>query len=154
MRPADETAAFRCSNPQDSKTLSVDCQTQCLPGPEPPDSRGESRELTPYPFSVLILDALSKHAASFVDALQAKGIAAIAFKSKQEAYEFVARRSVELAIYVLHSKSWWRDELRLFCNSIRHAQENVEIICILTWQEECPLDRLYGDTLNVTVLHE
>jgi hypothetical protein len=95
-----------------------------------------------------------EHAASLVDALQARGIAVTAFQSKEGVLKLVAKRPIELAIQVLHSKSWWRDELRLFCNSIRYLQERAEIICILRWPEECPLDRLYGDTLGVVVLHE
>lgn len=154
MRPAHETAAFDRSEPAHSKALHIVRQGKFPPGAEPPHCGGEARTLTPDPYSVLILDASPEHAAPLVDALHAKGIDTAAFQSKKEAFESVSRRPIELAIHVIQSKSWWRDELRLFCNSIRYLQENVEIVCILRWPEECSLDRLYGDTLNVTVLHE
>jgi len=154
MRPAHETAAFDCSEPTDSTALRIIRQGKLPPGADPPLDGTEARALTPAPYSVLILDASPEYAASLVYALHAKGVDATAFQSKQDALEFVSRRRIELAIQVLQPKSWWRDELRLFCNSIRYLHENVEIVCILRWPEECSLDRLYGDTLNVMVLHE
>jgi hypothetical protein len=154
MRPAHETAAFDCSELTDFKALHSARQGKLPPGAEPPHDGNEARVLTPAHYSVLILDASPNYAASLVYALHAKGIAATAFQSQQDALEFVSRRRIELAIQVLQSKSWRRDELRLFCSSIRYLHENVEIVCILRWPEECSHDRLYGDTLNVTVLHE
>jgi DNA-binding response OmpR family regulator len=104
-------------------------------------------------YSVLILDASEEHAASLLDALQDAGIKATAFQAKQKFLEHVARQSINLAILVLHSKSWWKDELRLFCNSIRYLQETPELVCVLTWPPEGPQDRLYGEALGVGVLH-
>lgn len=104
-------------------------------------------------YHIAMLDSSADHAELLLDGVRAVGVSATAFQTKQDLLRFLGRQDVDLAVVVFHSKSWWRDELRLFCNSVRHFQENAEIICILTWPEECPLDRLYGDTLNVSVLH-
>ena len=102
---------------------------------------------------VAILDSDSAHAAALVDALQEAGIDAMAFQDKQKFLEYVARQPINFAILVLQSKSWWKDELRLFCNSVRYLKETPELICVLRWPPESPMDRLYGEALGVAVIH-
>jgi len=126
---------------------------------EPPHgSRGKTP--TGNHYSVAILDASTEPAASFVDALCAAEISVTVFRTKQDFLEFVREQEVDLGILVLHSKAWWRDELRLFCNSIRYLRENSgpEILCILNWppkdSEEEAMDRISGDMLRADVRHE
>lgn len=111
-------------------------------------------------FSVLLLDTSTEHTASIIDALHVSGISATAFQSKQKLLEFAKRQRVNLAVLSLHSSAWWQDELRLFCNSIRHLQKNPEpeILCILNWPptnaEEEAMNRISGDALRVDVRHD
>jgi len=105
-------------------------------------------------YDVAILDASVEHGASIAEALHAEGISVSAFQTKQDFLRFLEVQKIDLAMIVIHSKSWWRDELRLFCDSIRYRQHASNIICVLTWPPACPLDRLFGDTLGVVVFHE
>lgn len=105
-------------------------------------------------FDVLLFDPSRKHAASIVEAVQAIGISATAFQSREDFLQALDKQKIDLAVIALDSKSWWRDELRLLCNSIRYVQEKPDIICFLRWPPTNPLDKLYGDTLGVEVLHE
>lgn len=83
-----------------------------------------------------------------------------AFESMQTVLKFLDTRHVHLAVLVLHSRTWWKDELRLFCNSIRYLQQKPEpeILCILNWSpknaEEAAMDQLSGDALRADVRHE
>jgi hypothetical protein len=117
-----------------------------------PVTDGNSGESNPNECAV-ILDSDSAHADALVDALQEAEIDAMAFQDKQKFLEYLARQPVNVAILVLHSKSWWKDELRLFANSIHYLKETPELICVLGWPPEGPLDRLYGEALGVAVLH-
>ena len=136
------------------------CQDCSTPPIEPPQHGLERKILTGDHYSVAILDALTEHAASFVDALLPAEITVTVFQTKQGFLEFVKEQQVDLGILVLHSKAWWKDELRLFCNSIRYLQENPEpeILCILNWpakdSEEEAMDRISGDALRTDVRHE
>jgi hypothetical protein len=111
-------------------------------------------------YPIVILDASVTHAASLVEAMHLDEPEAIVFQTKQKLLEFVEKRQVYLGILVLHSKAWWKQELRLFCNAIRHRQENPElkIRCILTWppkdREEEDMDRISGAALRTDVRHE
>jgi hypothetical protein len=153
MRPADETAASVCSEPQDYKAVHPGRQDGPIESIKSRQYRDGRRGSSGEEYSVLILDASEEHGVSLVNALQEAEIEATAFQAKQKFLEYVARQPANLAILVLHSKSWWKDELRLFCNSIRYLKETPELICVLRWPPEGPLDRLYGEALGVGVLH-
>jgi hypothetical protein len=73
--------------------------------------------------SAVILDFDPADGYALVDALKDAKIEATAFQAKPKFLEYVARQPVNFAILVLHSKSWWKDEARLFCNSIRYLKE-------------------------------
>jgi hypothetical protein len=116
-------------------------------------TEGGARSVVTKRYGVLIFDPSAEHAGTIMTELQSANVTAIAFQTKQQVFEFVGVRQIDMAVIVIYSKAWWRDELRLFCNSIRYLQKTAEIICVLNWPEECSLDRIYGDTLDVTVLH-
>jgi len=136
------------------------CQDCSTPPLEPPQHGLGSKILTGHHYSVAILDASIEHAASFVDALRAVEISVSVFQTKQGFLEFVKEQEVDLGILVINLKAWWKDELRLFCNSIRYLRENPEpeILCILNWppkdSEEEAMDRISGDMLRADVRHE
>ena len=153
MRPADETAVSVCSEPRNYKAIHPGRQDGPIESIRSRRYRNGKRGSPGEEYSVLILDASVEHAASLVDALQEAGIEATAFQDKHKFLEHVAREPVSLAVLVLHSKSWWKDELRTFCYSVRYLKETPEVICVLRWPPEGPLDRLYGEALGVGVLH-
>lgn len=160
MRPADETAACSYSEPQDSIADYPDSQGRSAPRGELSEQVDGRKNPTAAPYHAVILDASADRAKSLADALHVEGIASTAFQTKQKLFEFVEGRQVNLAVLVLRSKAWWKDELRLFCNSIRYLQEEPEpeILCILNWPpkdlEEESMNRVSGDALRVHVRHE
>jgi hypothetical protein len=118
-----------------------------------PISDGNGRGESSTNDRAAILDADPAHADALVDALKEIEIEATAFQAKQKFLEYIARQPINFAILVLHSKSWWKDELRIFCNSVHYLQETPEHVCFLRWPPEGPLDRLYGKELGVRVVH-
>jgi PleD family two-component response regulator len=153
MRTADETAASVCSEPQDYSPVHPGRQDGPVESIKARRYQDGRRGSPGEEYSVLILDASEEHAASLVDALQEAGIEATAFQDKHKFLEHVAREPVSLAVLVLHSKSWWKDELRTFCYSVRYLKETTEIICVLKWRSKGPQDRIDGEALGVGVLH-
>jgi hypothetical protein len=109
---------------------------------------------------VIILDSIEEHASLLLDRLRDADIDAWAFQTIQRLVEFMGTQPINLAVLVLHSSAWWKDELRLFCNSIRYRQQrpDPEILCILSWPpkdlEEEAMNRVSGDALRADVRHE
>ncbi len=103
---------------------------------------------------VLILDEDLGHAAELGHALRRIGLNSSVFRDRRMAVEAFKKEPPELAVLVFRSPSWWRDDLKSFCDAIRSVVRKPEILCVLRWSPIGPNDRLYGDRLNVGVLHE
>lgn len=136
------------------------CLDQSTPCIEPWQHGVNRGSVGPDRYSIAIVDASLENAAPLVDAFNREQVAIFAFQTKKTLLEFVLKQQVDLGILVLHSKAWWKDELRLFCNSMRYFQENSEpeILCILNWPpesgEEEAMDRVCGYALRADVRHE
>ena len=103
---------------------------------------------------VLILDSDPEHAAELAHALHRIGLHASVSRDRQMAVEALRKERSDLAVIVFRSPSWWRNDLKSFCDAVRSVERVPEIVCVLRWPPNGPNDRLYGDQLKVGVLHE
>lgn len=103
---------------------------------------------------ILILDADVDHAEELAEALSVVGFRASVVRARDAVVAAIKRGVVDLVIIVPHSPSWWRNDLKSFCEAIRNVADRPEIMCVLPWPAKGPGDRIFGDELNVRVLHE
>ena len=103
---------------------------------------------------VLIIDSDLKHAAELAHALHRIGLHVSVFRDRRMAVEALRKESADLVVIMFDSPSWWRNDLKSFCDAIRSGECVLEIVCVLRWPPNGPDDRLYGDQLKVEVLHE
>jgi DNA-binding response OmpR family regulator len=103
---------------------------------------------------VLIVDAELTHAATLADALHGVSFHAAICRDYQTAVDVLEKQGADFVLMVPRSSSWWRNDLKSFCDAIRHIEPRPEIVCVLRWSANGPNDRLFGNELNVVVLHE
>jgi hypothetical protein len=103
---------------------------------------------------ILILDADANHAEALAEALTLVGFQAFVARAREAVIAAIKQGGVDLVIIVPRSPSWWRSDLKTFCEAIRDVGDRPEIMCILPWPAKGPGDRIFGDELNVAVLHE
>jgi hypothetical protein len=103
---------------------------------------------------ILILDVDASHAAALAEALTLVGFKASVVRARQALIAAIIRGGVDLVIIVPRSPSWWRSDLKSYCEAIRDVLDHPEIMCVLPWPAKGPGDRIFGDELNVAVLHE
>ena len=103
---------------------------------------------------VLLLDSDPEHASDLEYALICAGLQVSVFRDREMVVEALRRGFADFAVVVLRSPSWWRHELKLLCDAIRQIEQPPEIVCVLRWPANGPGDRLFGDELQVGVVHE
>lgn len=103
---------------------------------------------------VVIVDPDSIHAMALKDALEAANYFVSAHGDHRTATQTVISRGVSAVVFVSSSPSWWRADVKAFRESMAKAKHAVDVVCLLRWPSTGPTDRLFGDELNVRVLHE
>lgn len=104
--------------------------------------------------NILIFDTDASHADTLAKALTLVGFQASVVGTREAVIAAVKQGGVDLVIIVPRSPSWWRSDLKSFCKAIRDVADRPETVCVLRWLPNGPSDRLYGDELNIEVLHE
>lgn len=104
--------------------------------------------------NVLIIDSDPKYAAKLAHALHCIGPHVSVIRDRWMVVEVLGNERADIVVIVFDSPSWWRIDLKAFCDAIRTVEHHPEIVCVLRWPQIGPDDRLYGDQLSVGVLHE
>jgi hypothetical protein len=165
MRPANTTRAsvFRLhGNPRVSGVEEPPNSSISFPKNQenagfqcPHESANCERERNARPQKkVLLLDGDAIHSKILAEALEASGLFVILSHTRQSSLELLKQEHFDFAIVVFRSRAWWKEELRCFCDSIWSRDRTTQVVCVLRWIPDGPDDRLFGDTLNVGVLHE
>jgi hypothetical protein len=135
-------------------TLRQDMEAISEPLPPEPFWNGqESAGDVPWDH-ILIMDADANHAEALAEALTLVGFQVFVIRAGEAVIAAIKRGGFGLVIIVPHSPTWWRSDLKTLCEAIRDAGERPEIMCVLPWPAKGPGDRIFGDELNVVVLHE
>lgn len=103
---------------------------------------------------VLIVDPDPAHAENLQEALVAAGCKASVHPDQRNAIEEITAQSADIVVIVPRSRSWWKQDLKHLRDTLSKLDNQPEMLCLLRWDSEGPADRLYGDQLNVRVLHE
>ena len=103
---------------------------------------------------VLIVDPDPIHAIALKEALEAANYFVSVHRNHQTATHAAVSQSISAVVFVSSSPSWWRNDLKAFCASVANTKHAMDIVCLLRWPSIGPTDRLFGDELNVRVLHE
>jgi len=103
---------------------------------------------------VLIVDPDPVHAQNLKEALEAAGCKVSVHPGQRNAVESVATQRIDAVVIVPRSRSWWMQDLKHLRDALTDLDNPPEIFCLLRWPSKGPADRLYGDQLNVRVMHE
>ena len=103
---------------------------------------------------ILIVDTDSAHSAELETALLAANYRVSVCSEHSSAIDAVKAGGVSYIVIVSRARVRWRVELEVFCGAIGILDPRPPILCVLCWPPRGPKDRLYGDSLDVTVLHE
>jgi hypothetical protein len=104
---------------------------------------------------VLIIDSDPIHAAELEDALLAVNFRVfVSIEELPTAIEANLAVGINLVVFVPHFAAGWRNDLELICRATRSLVRQPAILCVLRWPSNGPSDRIFGDLLNVRVLHE
>jgi hypothetical protein len=104
--------------------------------------------------SVVIFDSDPVHAENLKEALVAAGCQVSVHPNQRNAAEAVAVQTVDAVVIVYESRSWWMRDLKRLRDAFTNLDTIPEVVCLLRWPSQGPADRLYGDQLNVRVIHE
>jgi CheY-like chemotaxis protein len=104
--------------------------------------------------SVVVVDPDLVHAENLKEALVAAGCKVSVHPDPRNAVEALAAEEVDALVIVPRSRSWWMQDLKNLRDALTRLDNLPEILCLLRWPSEGPTDRLYGDQLDVRVLHE
>ena len=104
--------------------------------------------------NLVIFDSDPVHAENLKEALVAAGCKVSVHPDQRNALEAVPAQSVDAVVIVPRSRSWWMQDLRRLRDVFTYLDNPPDILCLLRWHPDGPADRLYGDQLNVKVLHE
>lgn len=103
---------------------------------------------------ILIVDADTTHAAALTEALISVNFLVEACRNYRTAINGLQKQGADIVVVVPGSSSWWRNDLKSFCDAIRYFDRQPQIVCVLRWPPHGPNDRLFGEELNVEVIHE
>jgi hypothetical protein len=103
---------------------------------------------------VLIVDPDPIHATALKEALEAAGYFVPVHCDYRTAVQAGVSQSISAVVFVSSSPSWWRNDLKALCESVANGKHAMDVVCLLRWPSISPTDRLFGDELNVRVLHE
>jgi DNA-binding response OmpR family regulator len=103
---------------------------------------------------VLIVDPDPIHAIALKEALEAANYFVSVHHDHRTAMHAVVSQGIRAIVLVSSSPSWWRNDLKTFCESVANIKHAMDVVCLLRWPSIGPTDRLFGDELNVRVLHE
>jgi DNA-binding response OmpR family regulator len=103
---------------------------------------------------VLIVDPDPVHAIALKESLEAANYFVSVHRDHRTAMQAVGSQGISTVVFVSSSPSWWRNDLKAFCESAANTKQAMDVICLLRWPSIGPTDRLFGDELNVRVLHE
>lgn len=103
---------------------------------------------------VLIVDPDHNHATGLKEALEAADCRVSVHHDYRTAMQAVIPQEISTVVFVSSSPSWWRNDLKALCESVANTKHAMDVVCLLRWPSIGPADRLFGDELNVRVLHE
>ncbi|HUN84795.1 MAG TPA: hypothetical protein VMU48_10470 [Terracidiphilus sp.] len=103
---------------------------------------------------ILIVDPDPVHATALKEALETADYIVSVHRDQRTAMQAVVSQGIRAVVFVSSSPSWWRNDLKAFCESVANAKYEMDVVCLLRWPSIEPTDRLFGDELNVRVLHE
>jgi len=103
---------------------------------------------------IAILDDDFAHAQKLYEALESSTCRISIFSERVDVVNVAKAESINLIIFVSHSRSHWRGELKSLCAAIAHVHPRPSVLSVLRWPLGGPDDRIYGDELNVSVIHE
>lgn len=103
---------------------------------------------------VLIVDPDPIHAIALKEALEAANYFVSVHCNHRTATDAALSQGISAVVFVSSSPSWWRNDLKDFCESVANTKHAIDVVCLLRWPSIGPTDRLFGDELNVRVLHE
>lgn len=103
---------------------------------------------------IVIVDGDPDHAAELHDVLRSRGHSVVTFREPLSAASSVEIGDAVLAIFVPRSRALWKRDLEAFCKMVRAVKPGVWILCVLPWRSNGPDDRLIGESLKVSVVHE
>ena len=103
---------------------------------------------------VLIVDADALHVAALEDELRTVNCRVSVCSGLQAAVATLRAEHVDLVVMVPPFPARWKEDADSLCDAVRQLEDRPQILCILRGPYRGPGNRLYGDRLNVRVLHE
>lgn len=103
---------------------------------------------------VMIVDADAVHVAAMEEALLAVNCKVVVCAELPAAVETLRTEPVDVVVMVHSSRAPWKKDVESLSKAVRQLEEQPHVLCILRGPYRGPSDRLYGDQLNVRVLHE
>lgn len=103
---------------------------------------------------ILIVDPDPVHATALKQALEAANYFVSIHRNHRTAMQAMGCQGIRAAVFVSSSPSWWRMDLKAFCESVANTKHSLDVVCLLRWPSIGPADRLFGDELKVRVIHE
>lgn len=103
---------------------------------------------------VLIVDSDPVHGAEIEDALHSVNCKVFVCSALETALQTVRVEQIDLVVVVPNSPAHWRKRAESFSEAVRQLEEPPQIVFVLRCPYMGPADRLYGDRLNIKVLHE
>jgi len=103
---------------------------------------------------VLIVDPDAIHSAGMEDALEAADYLVSVHRDYRTIMQALIPEGISTVVFVSSSPSRWRNDLKALCGSMADAKRAIDVLCLLRWPSVGPGDRLFGEQLNVRVIHE
>lgn len=103
---------------------------------------------------VMIVDADAAHVAAMEEALLAINCKVAVCAELSAAVETLRTEPIDVVVMVHSSRAQWKKDVDSLCRAVRELEEQPHVLCVLRGPYRGPSDRLYGDQLNVQVLHE
>lgn len=103
---------------------------------------------------ILIVDPDPIHATALKEALETADYFVSVHRDQRTATQAVASQDICAVVFVSSSPSWWRNDLKAFCESVANTKHMMDLVCLLRWPSIGPAERIFGDQLDVSVLHE
>jgi DNA-binding NtrC family response regulator len=103
---------------------------------------------------VLIIDPEHTRAENLKEALMDLGFKVSIHADQRNAVVALAAHNADAVVIVPGSRCAWMKDLKHLREALTILDDLPEILCLLHWPSEGPADRLYGEQLDVKVLHE
>jgi DNA-binding NtrC family response regulator len=103
---------------------------------------------------VLIVDPDPIHATELKEALEEAAYLVLVHHDHRNVMHAIIPERISTVVFVSSAHFWWRNDLKALCESIANTEHAIDVVCLLRWRSIGPADRLFGDQLNVKVLHE